>query len=115
MIWLDETRPNEGLAAAWKAYEERLPGLKDAFYRAATSWKAIAVCADREVIGGLLVKDGMVHLGIVEEWRGKWASRRVIRKMLEHGIRTELMEWESPSFIERVGFRKQGNYYEFHR
>lgn len=104
MIRLDPSRRAEAVEAGWVAYAERVPTLEVAYRREVARWAAIAVCADNEVIGALLERDGVIHLGIVPAWRGRWASRRVIREMLHHGTRTvyspELGDDEA--FLERV-------------
>lgn len=106
MIYLDENRREEAIEAGWLAYRERLP-TSEAQYRAACeAWKVIAVVADR-VIGALFCLNGVIHIGIIPTWRGRWASRRLIAQMLGHGKRTELMQDEAAcaSFIGRIGFK----------
>lgn len=110
MIRLDETRREEAIEAGWRAYQERLPGMKAAYLKACEGWQVVAVVAD-EVIGALFVKDGVIHLGIAPEWRGQWASRRLIREMLAYGTETTLMPDEShcAEFIRRLGFERTGD------
>jgi hypothetical protein len=102
VIRLDESRRAEAIEAGWQAYAERVPHLREAYERACDSWRAIAVVADDDVIGALLERGGVIHLGIVPGWRGRWASRRVIRSMLAYGRRTELMADESTQFVSRI-------------
>lgn len=111
MIHLDPNRREEAISAGWEAYAERVPGMQAAYLKAAESWEAIAVCDGSEVVGALLKRDGVIHLGIKPAWRGLWASRRVIREMLSHGKRTTLTRGEDDIFIRRIGFEKEGDEY----
>jgi GNAT superfamily N-acetyltransferase len=70
----------------------------------------VAVCDDDKVIGALISKDNIVHLAIVPEYRGKWASRRIIREMLKYGKTTN--DSSKQDFVERIGFVKNGSMYE---
>lgn len=105
MIHLDPNRRQEAIEAGWLAYRERVPGMEAAYRAACEGWRVIAVVADR-VIGALFARDGVIHLGIVPEWRGRWASRRLIREMLSYGKRTTLADGEDGprEFIGRIGF-----------
>jgi hypothetical protein len=115
LIHLDESKRLEAIEAGWRAYQERTPG-HEADYRAmCEQWQVVAVCDDAEVIGALFARDGVIHIGIIPEYRSKWASRRVIRQMLSYGTRTSLIEGEDPTFIERIGFVKKGKWYELRR
>ncbi len=115
MIYLDATKREAAIEAGWQAYAERVPGFRDAYLKAAQDWDVSAVCADSEVIGALFSRRGVIHLGIKPEWRGRWASRRVIREMLKHGSQTTLMDGEDDAFVRRIGFQKIGDKYEFCR
>ena len=115
MITLDVTRKSEAVNACWNAYRERVPEYESDYYNAVTDWNPIAVCDDDKVIGALLVKNGVIHLGIVPEYRGKWASRRIIKEMLAYGTATTLTDDEPDEFVKRIGFVKTGDRYEFHR
>jgi GNAT superfamily N-acetyltransferase len=118
VIHLDPARRDEAIAAGWLAYAERVPGYYGAYLNYCDAWQLVAVCSDGEVIGALFVKDGEIHVGIVPEWRGRWASRRVIREMLSYGTATTLMdsEDECKRFIGRIGFKPVGEgKYEYRR
>jgi hypothetical protein len=52
-----------------------------------------------------------VHLAIIPEYRGRWASRRIIRDMLKYG--TETTPGDDNTFVERIGFRRAGNIYKY--
>lgn len=112
MIRLDPTRRDEAIEAGWLAYRDRLPGMEAVYRNACDGWQVVAVVADR-VIGALFAKDGVIHLGIVPEWRSRWASRRLIREMLGYGKRTTLLPDEDGprDFISRIGFVQEGSAY----
>lgn len=107
MIYLDPSRREEAIQAGWLAYAERVPGMESAYLAWCEGWRVIAVVADR-VIGALFARDGVIHLGIVPEWRGRWASRRLIREMLSFGKSTTIEDFEPQcaAFVGRIGFVK---------
>jgi GNAT superfamily N-acetyltransferase len=115
VIHLDPNRQEEAIAAGWKAYCERVPTYAEAYHRAVAGWSAVAVCDDDKVIGALLLKEGVIHLGIIPEYRGLWASKRVIREMLKYGTRTTMQPDEDLTFIARIGFKQEGTNYVVHR
>ena len=114
MIELDANRRAEAIEAGWIAYRERVADLEEAYRRACEAWEVVAVVESGAVIGALFVRDGIIHLGIVPEWRGRWASKRVIREMLSYGRKTTVGDDEAGclSFVQRLGFERAGN--EFH-
>ena len=101
MIRLDPARRDEAIAAGWDAYAEHVQGHEAAYRSACERWQVVAVVAD-EVIGALFVDGGVIHLGIVPEWRGRWASRRLLRDMLSYGKSTQMMAAESLAFVKRI-------------
>ena len=109
MIYLDKNRREEAIEAGWLSYKERVPGFECQYRKACEGFDVIAIVANK-VIGALFAKDGVIHLGIVPEWRGKWASRRLIAEMLEYGRITTLLPEETVPmrFITRLGFKQVG-------
>lgn len=101
MIELKPLR-DQAIEAGWLAYESRCKGMRDAYLKACESWTIEAVCSGDEVIGALYSKDGVIHLGIVEAWRGRWASRRLIREMLKRGTKTEVTDDDPIDFLRRI-------------
>ena len=101
MTRLDPARRDEAIAAGWVAYAEHVPGQEAAYRSACEPWQVVAVVAD-EVIGALFVDGGVIHVGIVPKWRGRWASRRLLRDMLSYGKTTQMMPGESLAFVERI-------------
>lgn len=117
MIHLDETRRDEAIAAGWLAYAERAKGMEGAYQAVCQSWQVIAICADQQVIGALFVRNGVIHVGVIPEWRGKWISKRLIREVLAYGTNTTVLDSEPDciEFVSRLGFRKEGETYVHHR
>ena len=101
MIHLDPARRDEAIDAGWRAYAEHLHGAEAAYRRVCAGWRVVAVVAD-EVIGALFVDGDVIHIGIVPEWRGRWASRRLLREMLSYGKTTRMMAGESLAFVDRI-------------
>jgi len=95
-------RREEAIAAGWVAYSGRVPGMRAAYLKACEGWTVEAVCSGDEVIGALFSRDGVIHLGIVPEWRGRWASRRVLREMLERGTKTEIGPGDDVEWLGRI-------------
>jgi hypothetical protein len=107
VIHLDPARRHEAIEAGWLAYMERTPGMEDAYRAACGPWQVIAVVSGAEVIGALYARDGVIHVGIVPDWRSRWASRRLIREMFGYGTQTTLLPNESREFVHRC-FKIEG-------
>lgn len=84
---------------------------RDNYLNLAKEWSPVAVCDDNKVIGVLISKDNVIHLAIIPEYRGRWASRRIIRDMLKYGKTT--VAGPDNSFVERLGFRRVGSVYKY--
>ena len=106
MIWLDLHAREPAIGAGWLAYRERLPDgfTWNQWQAACEPWQMVCIRADDEPIGAVFLKDGVVHVGIVPAWRGRWASRRIIREILSHGTETTLLknETEQRLFVHRA-------------
>jgi len=102
VITLNPVAREAAIRAGWQAYAERVPGAEGAYLRACEGWDVVAVQDDDEVVGALFAKDGVIHLGIVPQYRGRWASRRVIREMLSYGTKTDFGPTDDVRFLERV-------------
>lgn len=111
--------PDDGGAAEvlYECYRERetCPP-KEAFIRALGEWELAYVMIDGQRAGVATRRRGKVHIGILPPWRGKWASRRFIRTIVEwagEGLPSLHMVWTGTApdntfcrqFIERCGFR----------
>jgi ribosomal protein S18 acetylase RimI-like enzyme len=102
VIHLNASARESAIRAGWQAYAERLPeGAEPAYLKACEGWDVLAVQDDDKTVGALFAKGGIVHIGIVPEYRGRWASRRLIREILKHGTRTEFGPSDDAEFLER--------------
>lgn len=102
MISLNPAAREEAIQAGWLAYRERLPDAEKAYLKACEGWDVVAVQEEGKTVGALFAREGVIHLGIVPEARGRWASRRVIKEMLSYGTRTEFGPQDDERFLERV-------------
>lgn len=107
---LDHNRREAAISAGWRAYAERCPGMEAQYRAACDGWNASAIVRDGDVIGALLHKQGVVHIGIVPEWRGRWATKGAVREMLSYGSKTQVLDGEddAKAFVERLGFKNMG-------
>jgi hypothetical protein len=83
----------------------------ETYRRIVEEWNPVAVCDDNKVIGVLISKSNTIHLAIIPEYRGRWASRRIIREMLKYGTTTD--DGDHRDFVERLGFKRIGSRYEY--
>ncbi len=103
---LDHNRREDAISAGWRAYAERCPGMEAQYRAACDGWNATAILRDGNVIGALLHRQGVVHIGIVPEWRGRWATKGAIKEMLSYGTLTQVRDEEegAKDFVRRLGF-----------
>lgn len=47
------------------------------------AWELVYAVRDGQVMGVVARKGGAIHIGISKAWRGKWATRSMIRQMIE--------------------------------
>jgi GNAT superfamily N-acetyltransferase len=113
VIRLDPSKRKDAIEAGFLACSEDLQAYKEAYYRVVEEWNPVAVCDDDKTIGCLISKDGVIHLAITKEYRGRWASRRIIKEMLGYGTSTSIGTDENQRFVERIGFKKVGPMYEY--
>jgi RimJ/RimL family protein N-acetyltransferase len=96
VIWLDVYAREQAIEAGWLAYRERLQWFtRDQWQASCAPWFMFCIKSGGEPIGAAFLKDGKVHIGIVPEWRGRWASRRLIREILSFGTETTLLKSET--------------------
>lgn len=109
MIALDPTRRQEAIEAGWVAYRERVPALETLYRQVCESWEVVALVADGDVIGAVFAKNGELHIGVIAQWRGRWASRRVLKACFQYGTHTDLLgsEVEQLEFVRRA-FKIEG-------
>ena len=82
----------------------------ESFYREAVRlWRVVALVSGDEVIGALFHREGVIHIGIVPEWRKRWATRGLLKACFRYGTKTTLLpgEVEQREFVRRA-FRIEG-------
>jgi GNAT superfamily N-acetyltransferase len=81
----------------------------DEYLDIAASWQVELVVRDSEPIGAVFRKDGETHVSILPQWRRKWLSRGLLKKLL---VDTRLTRVENGhdfmyGVLERLGFRRE--------
>ena len=73
------------------------------------SWQVELVVRDGEPIGAVFRKDGETHVSILPEWRRKWLSRGLLKKLLAGTRRTRVENGHEFMYgiLERLGFRRE--------
>lgn len=122
--------PDDGSAVEvlYRAYGGRLDGVSlEAFRRTAAGWELALLMAGAEVVGAATRRGGELHIGILPDWRKRWATRGFIRDIIawaaESGpVRTGVMHGNAigKRLVEGVGFvpvetRKKGVLYALPR
>lgn len=86
----------------WQAYLQRIAG-----------WDASLIERDGKAIGAVFRKGEEVHVSVLPEWRGRWATRGIIDQVLGQGrVVTQVGEarWMA-NILERLGFKQAGQYH----
>lgn len=102
---------NLALKAGWKALAERAPHIEG------NQFDGFDIKAFKDgdlVIGMLMTKGPELHVAVIPEYRRRWLSRRLIRKVLveiidKYGkVITSVMENNTVGrdFVERLGFER---------
>ena len=85
-------------AITWDQYVEQL-----------ADWSVKLIERDGEGIGALYRRNGEVHVSILPQWRGKWATRGLIREILGNGA-TRTVVTKGHEFmlgvLKRLGLRE---------
>lgn len=111
-----QLRRAEALSAGFEALADRLPSWYTfpEFCAALSAWTVKAFCAGDRVIGMLMLKNAELHVAIIEPYRGKWLSRRLIREVLAPLVKrygaatTNVLPGNrvGQDFITRIGFAR---------
>jgi hypothetical protein len=75
----------------------------------AASWQVELVVRDGEPIGAVFRKDGETHVSILPEWRRKWLSPGLLKKLLAGTRLTSVEKGHEFMYgiLERLGFQRQ--------
>lgn len=92
------------------SYRVSLP--KEEFLEQLKEWELRPIEIDGKLAAVVMVKENDVHVASSEEFRGKWISRRVIKRTLgeildEYGCATTSVNYGNEpgrAFVERLGF-----------
>ena len=118
---------NDALEAAYKA--AAIPGLsQNEFKQRLIDWHVSPVEVNGELAGAILCKGAEIHACILQEYRGKWFSRKLAKETLipilkAYGKATTAVPDAKPwgrDFVEKFGFEKTRHdngvtYYELRR
>jgi GNAT superfamily N-acetyltransferase len=104
---------DDGFAAdiLYLAYQDRLDiGIAE-FLRMTSGWTLGYMKVDGLVAGVAARKDGELHIGVLPEWRGRWATREFIRNIIAWAahsgeVKTGVMSGNEKGkrLVEGVGF-----------
>lgn len=108
--------PDDGTArwVLYTAYRARIDRSFRKFTHACTDWDFALLKDDNRTMGAAVRRGGELHIGILPEWRGRWATKGFIRAILnwaaETGpVVTGVLAGNSSGtrLVEGVGFVKQ--------
>ena len=102
----------EALKAGWEALSDRAPDIEGNNF---DGFDIQAFKKDNEVIGMLMTRGPELHVAILPEYRRRWLSAGLIRKVLGNIIdkygyaSTSVMKDNviGQDFVERLGFERQ--------
>ena len=103
--------PNRTLALriGFKATDWPHPIGFDEYLAALSGWDVQVIERDDEPIGAAYFKDGEVHVSVLPEWRKRWATRGILRKLFErNGAFTRVVDGHDHMYgiLERLGFKR---------
>ena len=81
----------------------------DEYERALEDWVVQALQRDGETIGAVFTKDGEIHVSIRPDWRRRWATKGLLRDLLDKPIRTRVTPGHEymNDILKRLGFTEQ--------
>ncbi len=84
-------------------YSDYIDALKDVEVK--------AVARDGKVIGAIYQKGPEVHASILPAWRGKWATKGLLRQLLPKGATTRISAGHDQMYgiMSRLGFVDSGD------
>ena len=96
------------LEIGYRATEWIEPTTFEQYLDMAASWQVELVDRDGEPIGAVFRKDGETHVSILPEWRRRWLSRGLLKKLLTDTRRTRVENGHEFMYgvLERLGFRR---------
>lgn len=114
-------KPNDGGAAEvmFAAYADR-PDLppREAFAQYLRALEMVYLMCDEEKMGAASRCAGRVHVGVLPAWRRRWATRGLIKAILDWAavdgvVKTAAITPAGIRLIEGTGFKKEKDHYVF--
>lgn len=97
------------LRVGYESTDWSVPISFDDYESALSDWVVQALLRDGEVIGAVFTKDGEFHFSVRPEWRKRWATKGLLRAVLEKSTHTQVSpghEYMS-DILKRLGFTEQ--------
>jgi len=80
-----EVTPDDGdaIRVLFNCYRDRVAGDFAQFMKMALGWDLAYLKVNGLVVGAAIRRAGELHIGVLPEWRGRWATRSFIRRILK--------------------------------
>jgi GNAT superfamily N-acetyltransferase len=100
---------DKALEIGYAATNWQDPVTFDEYLNIAASWQVQLIVRDGEPIGAIFRKDGETHISVLPEWRRRWLSRGLLKKLLADTRLTRVENGHDFMYgvLERLGFRRQ--------
>jgi hypothetical protein len=103
---------HEALYAAWESCRDRWPIGYGEFAKAMQGWSVEPVRVDGRIVGAMLMRGAEIHVGVKDDGKRRWATRRFLRATLGKTVRahgravTAVMHdnERGQAFVQRLGF-----------
>lgn len=69
-------------------------------------WRVRLIKRDGENIGAVFDKNGEIHVSVVKKWRGKWATKGILKEILFNQTKTKITTGHDYMYgvMRRLGF-----------
>lgn len=81
----------------------------DEYAQALSDWTVHALRQGDELIGAVFKKDGEIHVSVLPQWRKRWATKGLLRKLLAPPVKTRIANGHDymRGILLRLGFVEQ--------
>lgn len=103
---------NAALEVGYRATDWGVPMSFADYAEAVKEWTIRAIVRDGECIGAVYRLGDEVHASILPEWRGKWATRGLLRQMFEGDrVTTKVSQGHDHMYdiLSRLGFKQSSD------
>lgn len=86
------------------SYQEYLASLAD--------WQVKLLKSKNENVGAVYAKGPEFHISVLREWRGRWATRGILKKIIPHPFAVTKVtpgHEQVGGMLSRLGFEHQGD------